>query len=70
MNLTPHKGVLILLCLHVSRWKLNWDYLIQNFGESYAEDLGRPSIPIRVVAGLHYIKYLENESDESVVEKF
>lgn len=27
-------------------------------------------MPIQVIAGLHYLKYLENENDESVVEKF
>ena len=49
---------------------LNWDYLISSFGPYYVENNGRPGVPIRVVAGLHYLKYLENESDESVVEKF
>ena len=49
---------------------LNWDYLISSFGPYYVENNGRPGIPIRVIAGLHYLKYLENESDESVVEKF
>jgi IS5 family transposase len=50
--------------------RLNWDYLIRELGPYYAEGPGRPEIPIRVIAGLHYLKYLENESDESVVEKF
>jgi len=49
---------------------LNWEYLIDSFGSYYVENNGRPGVPIRVVAGLHYLKYLENESDESVVEKF
>ena len=49
---------------------LNWDYLIDSFGPYYVENNGRPGVPIRVIAGLHYLKYLENESDESVVEKF
>jgi len=50
--------------------RLNWDYLINELGPYYAERPGRPEIPIRVIVGLHYLKYLENESDESVVEKF
>jgi len=50
--------------------RLNWDYLVEQLGPYYAEGPGRPEIPIRVVAGLHYLKYLENESDESVIEKF
>lgn len=50
--------------------RLNWDYLIQELSGFYCEGPGRPEIPIRIIAGLHYLKYLENESDESVVEKF
>ena len=50
--------------------RLNWDYLINELGPYYSEGPGRPEIPIRVIVGLHYLKYLENESDESVVEKF
>ncbi len=49
---------------------LNWEYLSNQFGKYYAYDKGRPAIPIRVMVGLHYLKYLEDESDESVVEKF
>ena len=49
--------------------RLNWDYLIESCGAYYSE-AGRPGVPIRVMAGLHYLKYLENESDESIVEKF
>lgn len=50
--------------------RLNWEHLIKELGFYYSEGPGRPEIPIRVIAGLHYLKYLENESDESVVEKF
>lgn len=50
--------------------RLNWAYLIEQLGPYYSEGPGRPEIPIRVVVGLHYLKYLENESDDSVVEKF
>jgi transposase, IS5 family len=50
--------------------RLNWDYLIKELGPYYAEGPGRPEIAIRVIAGLHYLKYLDNESDESVVQKF
>lgn len=49
---------------------LNWEYLVDSCGAYYVENNGRPGVPIRVIAGLHYLKYLENESDESVVEKF
>lgn len=49
---------------------INWDWLIEHYGMCYCENNGRPSIPLRVIVGLHYIKYLEGESDESMVEKF
>ena len=35
--------------------RLNWDYLIRELGPYYAEGPGRPEIPIRVIAGLHYL---------------
>lgn len=50
--------------------RLNWDFLTNELGPYYAEGPGRPGIPVRVIVGLHYLKYLENESDESVVQKF
>ena len=50
--------------------RLNWDSLIEGFGAYYSDGPGRPEVPIRIIVGLHYLKYLENESDESVVEKF
>lgn len=50
--------------------RLNWDFLIKELGSYYSEGPGRPEIPIRVIVGLHYLKYLENESDETVVEQF
>jgi IS5 family transposase len=40
------------------------------FGPLYAEEAGRPGLPVRLMVGLHYLKYLFDESDESVVEKY
>jgi IS5 family transposase len=34
------------------------------------ENFGRPGLAIRLVVGLHYLKYAYDESDESVVERF
>jgi transposase, IS4 family len=34
------------------------------------QKVGRPGLPIRLVVGIHYLKYTYNESDESVVERF
>jgi len=50
--------------------EIDWSALEKEFGQFYVEEIGRPGIPIRVMAGLHYLKYLYNESDEKVVEKY
>ena len=50
--------------------RLNWDFLTRELGPYYGEGPGRPGIPVRVIVGQHYLKYLENESVESVVQKF
>ena len=50
--------------------EIDWSSLEKQFGQFYVEEIGRPGIPIRVMAGLHYLKYLYNESDEQVVEKY
>jgi len=38
--------------------------------DSYSRDLGAPGKAIRLMVGLHYLKYTFNESDESVVERW
>ena len=32
--------------------------------------MGRPGTSIRLIVGLHYLKYLENKSDEEIVKGF
>lgn len=49
---------------------INWEYFENEFGPFYVENKGRPGKPIRLLVGLHYLKYTYNESDESVVERF
>jgi IS5 family transposase len=49
---------------------IDWTRFEEEFGTLYAEDVGRPGLPTRLMVGLHYLKYLFDESDESVVEKF
>ena len=50
--------------------KIDWSFFEEEFGKSYVEDRGRPGKPIRLMVGLHYLKYSFNESDESVLERF
>jgi IS5 family transposase len=49
--------------------RIDWEQFVQQFGKLYSEE-GRPGVPIRVMVGLHYLKSLYNESDESVVAKW
>src|SRR5512136_2274144 len=56
--------------LYVLGNQIDWSIFEQEFGPLYVENFGRPGLPIRLVVGLHYLKYAYNESDESVVERF
>ena len=49
---------------------LDWDYFEQEFRPMTTPEGGRPSLPVRLMVGLHYLKALYNESDESVVMKW
>ena len=50
--------------------QIDWSYFEREFGPLYAEEVGRPGVPTRLLVGLHYLKHAFNESDESVVEKW
>src|SRR3989339_662812 len=50
--------------------EIDWRVFEEEFGVLYVEKVGRPGLPIRLMVGLHYLKYTYNESDESVVEGF
>lgn len=49
---------------------IDWTRFEADLGALYTEDVGRPGLPTRLMVGLHYLKYLFDESDESVVMKF
>lgn len=49
---------------------IDWTRFESEFGSLYAEVVGRPGLPTRLMVGLHYLKYLFDESDESVTAKF
>jgi len=44
-----------------------WAQLAEEFGPLYCADNGRPGVPIRLMAGLHYLKHLKGISDEQTV---
>jgi IS5 family transposase len=49
---------------------LDWESLEQEFGTTITAEGGRRPLPVRLMVGLHYLKALYNESDESVVSKW
>jgi len=50
--------------------KINWSRFDAAFAYSYSEDMGAPARAMRLMVGLHYLKYTSNESDESLVERW
>ena len=50
--------------------RIDWDELEQDLTEYYCVDNGRPSIPIRKIVGVVFLKRMFNESDESVVDRW
>lgn len=49
---------------------INWKKLEEKLLLKYTEKMGAPGKEIRLMVGLQYLKYMYNESDEMIVEKF
>ncbi|HAY34660.1 MAG TPA: IS5 family transposase [Bacteroidetes bacterium] len=49
---------------------INWKNLEEQFAKKYSERMGAPGKEIRLMVGLQYLKYMYNESDEMIVQKF
>ena len=47
--------------------KIDWSRFEVSFADTYCEDFGAPAKAMRLMVGLHYLKYTFNESDESTV---
>ncbi len=50
--------------------QLKWPRIEENIDVVYSDGCGQPALPSRLLAGLHYLKYTFNESDESVVDRW
>ncbi len=50
--------------------KIDWSGLEVGFVDTYSPDFGAPAKAIRLMVGLHYLKYAFDESDESVVDRW
>ena len=62
--LNPNHALLILAD------QIDWDRFDVAFADCYCPDNGAPGKAIRLMVGLHYLKYTFNESDESVVDRW
>lgn len=49
--------------------QIDWAVFEAEFGPLYHPRKGRPGLPIRLMAGVHYLKHAFDESDESVVAR-
>lgn len=47
--------------------QIPWDHLDEKFGVFYVENTGTTGKPTRLMAGLQYLKYIYNLSDEVLV---
>jgi transposase, IS5 family len=49
---------------------IDWEGLSQSLSLTVSAEGGRPALSVRLMVGLHYLKALYDESDESVVSKW
>lgn len=47
---------------------VDWSSLHERLKHLYREDFGRPAKSVRLMVGLHYLKYMQNLSDDQLVE--
>ena len=47
---------------------IDWEKMEEKFSLFYSPDMGRPGKSVRLMVGLHYLKYTYNVSDENVVQ--
>ncbi len=50
--------------------KVDWPGLDAEYAGCYQPDIGAPAKATRLMAGLHYLKFMFNESDESLVDRW
>ncbi|MCA9024395.1 MAG: transposase [Planctomycetaceae bacterium] len=50
--------------------KIDWTHFDAAFAEYDSTDMGAPAKAVRLMVGLHYLKYAFNELDESLLEKW
>ena len=46
---------------------IDWEAIEEDLSEAYPSTTGHPNKPIRLMVGLHYLRYMFDLSDESIV---
>ncbi len=46
---------------------IDWEAIEEDLKDAYPSKTGHPNKPIRLMVGLHYLRYMFNLSDESIV---
>ncbi len=46
---------------------IDWESIEEDLAEAYPSTTGHPNKPIRLMVGLHYLRYMFDLSDESIV---
>jgi transposase, IS5 family len=49
---------------------VEWGVFEEKLASTFCDDNGRPGLPVRLMVGLHYLKYTYSMSDEAVVEEW
>jgi IS5 family transposase len=47
---------------------VEWEVFEEKLGPTFSDESGKPGLPVRLMVGLHYLKYTYSLSDEAVVE--
>jgi|TARA_R110002124_G_scaffold231691_1_gene396961 IS5 family transposase len=50
--------------------KIDWQRFDVAFAHCYSSEMGAPGKDIRLLVGLHYLKHMFNESDESLLDRW
>lgn len=56
--------------LYILTGQIEWSHFDDEFHDLYCHTNGRPGYPIRLMVGLHYLKYTYNLSDEELIARW
>ncbi|PID56826.1 MAG: hypothetical protein CR986_09875 [Ignavibacteriae bacterium] len=50
--------------------EINWTVIEESLENHYSKKMGSPGKSLCLMVGLHYLEYLYNGSDETIIEKY